>query len=90
MCVGQRIDKKKQDADLLCSKLIRILFGVMKKGHRFSEEKTMHDIPRLAEFVISRSVDSVRHGRVDLYETCGDPLSATILIPNNHFLQSSG
>jgi transposase len=41
--------KKMQSLIALCCKLIRILFGVMKKGHVFSEEKMMQDIPRFAE-----------------------------------------
>lgn len=41
--------KKMQSLIALCSKLIRILFGIMKKGHSFSEEKMMQDIPRFNE-----------------------------------------
>ncbi|MBY0217788.1 IS110 family transposase [Paenibacillus illinoisensis] len=38
--------KKMQSLIALCGKLIRILFGVLKKSHRFSEEKMLQDIPR--------------------------------------------
>lgn len=38
--------KKMQSLIALCNKLIRILFGVLKKGHQFSEEKMLQDIPR--------------------------------------------
>lgn len=38
--------KKMQSLIALCGKLIRILFGVLKKGHRYSEEKMLQDIPR--------------------------------------------
>lgn len=38
--------KKMQSLIALCNKLIRILFGIMKKGHEFSEEKMMQDIPQ--------------------------------------------
>lgn len=38
--------KKMQSPIALCNKLIRILFGILKKGHEFSEEKMMQDIPR--------------------------------------------
>jgi hypothetical protein len=31
------------------NKLIRILFGILKKGHEFNEDKMMQDIPRFAE-----------------------------------------
>jgi transposase len=41
--------KKMQSLIALCNKLIRILFGIMKKGHEFSEIKMMQDIPRFAE-----------------------------------------
>lgn len=41
--------KKMQSLIALCNKLIRILFGILKKGHEFSEEKMMQDIPRYAE-----------------------------------------
>ncbi|MCM3337470.1 IS110 family transposase [Paenibacillus sp. MER TA 81-3] len=41
--------KKMQSLIALCNKLIRILFGIMKKGHEFSEEKMMQDIPRFME-----------------------------------------
>jgi hypothetical protein len=41
--------KKMQSLIALCGKLIRILFGVLKKGHRFSEEKMLQDIPRFTE-----------------------------------------
>ncbi|OME91170.1 IS110 family transposase [Paenibacillus sp. FSL H7-0331] len=41
--------KKMQSLIALCNKLIRILFGIMKKGHEFSEEKMMQDIPRFKE-----------------------------------------
>lgn len=36
--------KKMQSLIALCGKLIRILFGVLKKGHRYSEEKMLQDI----------------------------------------------
>jgi transposase len=32
----------------LCNKLIRVLFGIMKKGHEFNEVKMLQDIPRFA------------------------------------------
>ncbi len=38
--------KKMQSLIALCGKLIRILFGVLKKGHPFREEKMLRDIPR--------------------------------------------
>lgn len=38
--------KKMQSLIALCNKLIRILFGIMKKGHEFSEVKMLQDIPR--------------------------------------------
>lgn len=38
--------KKMQSLIALCGKLIRILFGVLKKGHPFSEEKMLRDIPQ--------------------------------------------
>lgn len=38
--------KKMQSLIALCNKLIRVLFGVMKKGHEFSEVKMLQDIPR--------------------------------------------
>ncbi len=41
--------KRMQSLIALCNKLIRILFGILKKGHEFSEEKMMQDIPRYAE-----------------------------------------
>jgi transposase len=41
--------KKMQSLIALCNKLIRILFGILKKGHEFSEEKMIQDIPRFAE-----------------------------------------
>ncbi|QYR22421.1 IS110 family transposase [Paenibacillus sp. sptzw28] len=41
--------KKMQSLIALCNKLVRILFGVLKKGHEFSEEKMLQDIPRFAE-----------------------------------------
>ncbi|MNI02739.1 Transposase IS116/IS110/IS902 family protein [compost metagenome] len=40
--------KKMQSLIALCNKLIRILFGIMKKGHEFSEVKMLQDIPRFA------------------------------------------
>jgi len=42
--------KKMQSLIALCNKLIRILFGILKKGHEFSEEKMIKDIPRYEEF----------------------------------------
>ncbi|WP_127495613.1 IS110 family transposase [Paenibacillus glycanilyticus] len=41
--------KKMQSLIALCNKLIRILFGILKKGHEFSEDKMMQDIPRCVE-----------------------------------------
>ncbi len=41
--------KKMQSLIALCGKLVRVLFGVLKKGHQFSEEKMMLDIPRFTE-----------------------------------------
>lgn len=41
--------KKMQSLIALCNKLIRILFGILKKGHEFSEEKMIQDIPRFGE-----------------------------------------
>ncbi|RCW40332.1 IS110 family transposase [Paenibacillus prosopidis] len=41
--------KKMQSLIALCNKLIRILFGILKKGHEFKEEKMMQDIPRCTE-----------------------------------------
>ncbi|MCU6792537.1 IS110 family transposase [Paenibacillus sp. WQ 127069] len=41
--------KKMQSLIALCNKLIRVLFGVLKKGHRFCEEKMLQDIPRFTE-----------------------------------------
>ncbi|MGO4699558.1 IS110 family transposase [Paenibacillus sp. 2TAB26] len=41
--------KKMQSLIALCNKLIRILFGILKKGHEFREEKMMQDIPRGVE-----------------------------------------
>lgn len=41
--------KKMQSLIALCNKLIRILFGILKKGHEFSEEKMMQDISRFEE-----------------------------------------
>jgi len=38
--------KKMQSLIALCNKLIRVLFGIMKKGHEFSEAKMLQDIPR--------------------------------------------
>jgi transposase len=38
--------KKMQSLIALCNKLIRVLFGIMKKGHEFSEVKMLQDIPR--------------------------------------------
>jgi hypothetical protein len=40
--------KKMQSLIGLCNKLIRVLFGIMKKGHEFNEDKMMQDIPRFA------------------------------------------
>lgn len=41
--------KKMQSLIALCNKLIRILFGILQKGHEFSEEKMIRDIPRFNE-----------------------------------------
>lgn len=41
--------KKMQSLIALCNKLIRVLFGILKKGHEFREEKMMQDIPRFVE-----------------------------------------
>lgn len=38
--------KKMQSLIALCNKLIRVLFGVLKKGHWFSEETMLQDIPQ--------------------------------------------
>jgi transposase len=40
--------KKMQSLIALCNKLIRVLFGIMKKGHEFNEVKMLQDIPRFA------------------------------------------
>lgn len=40
--------KKMQSLIALCNKLIRILFGILKKGHAFCEDKMLADIPRFA------------------------------------------
>jgi transposase len=45
--------KKMQSFIALCNKLIRILFGIMKKGHEFSEEKMLQDIPRFANLSLA-------------------------------------
>jgi transposase len=45
--------KKMQSLIALCGKLIRILFGVLKKGHPFSEEKMLRDIPQFRVRVFS-------------------------------------
>nr|WP_315899218.1 transposase [Paenibacillus cremeus] len=42
--------KKMQSLIALCNKLTRIFFGILKKGHEFSEEKLIQDIPRFVEF----------------------------------------
>jgi transposase len=41
--------KKMQSLIALCNKLIRVFFGILTKGHEFSEEKMMQDIPRFTE-----------------------------------------
>jgi transposase len=41
--------KKMQSLIALCNKLIRILFGILQKGHEFSEEQMIQDIPRFTE-----------------------------------------
>lgn len=42
--------KKRPDNPLKkINKLIRVLFGILKKGHEFNESKMMQDIPRFAE-----------------------------------------
>jgi transposase len=41
--------KKMQSLIALCNKLVRILFGIMKKGHEFNETKMLNDIPRFAD-----------------------------------------
>lgn len=43
--------KKMQSLIALCNKLIRVLFGILKKGHEFNESKMMQDIPRFAELM---------------------------------------
>ena len=43
--------KKMQSLIALCNKLIRVLFGILKKGHEFNESKMMQDIPRFAELL---------------------------------------
>ncbi|MFC5532635.1 IS110 family transposase [Cohnella yongneupensis] len=45
--------KKMQSLIALCNKLIRILFGILKKGHEFSEAKMLNDIPRFADLPIA-------------------------------------
>ncbi|MDF2963881.1 MAG: family transposase [Paenibacillus sp.] len=45
--------KKMQSLIALCNKLIRVLFGVLKKGHRFSEEKMLQDIPRFTAVTLA-------------------------------------
>jgi transposase len=45
--------KKMQSLIALCNKLIRIIFGIMKKGHEFSEVKMLQDIPRFASLPIA-------------------------------------
>jgi transposase len=45
--------KKMQSLIALCSKLIRILFGIMKKGHVFSESKMLQDIPRFSNLELA-------------------------------------
>ena len=35
--------KKMQSLIALCNKLIRVLFGILKKGHEFSEGKMMQE-----------------------------------------------
>lgn len=45
--------KKMQSLIALCSKLIRILFGIMKKGHVFSELKMLQDIPRFSNLELA-------------------------------------
>jgi len=39
---------KKMQLIVLCNKPIRILFGILKKGHAFSEVRMMAEIPRFA------------------------------------------
>ncbi|MGO4374346.1 transposase [Paenibacillus sp. MCAF20] len=45
--------KKMQSLIALCNKLIRILFGILKKGHEFSERKMFQDIPRFRELPLA-------------------------------------
>lgn len=45
--------KKMQSLIALCNKLIRILFGILKKGHEFSEGKMIQDIPRFRELPLA-------------------------------------
>lgn len=45
--------KKMQSLIALCNKLIRVLFGILKKGHEFNEDKMMQDIPRMAELPLA-------------------------------------
>ncbi|OMC64451.1 hypothetical protein BK126_25385 [Paenibacillus sp. FSL H7-0326] len=45
--------KKMQSLIALCNKLIRILFGILKKEHEFSEGKMIQDIPRLKELPLA-------------------------------------
>lgn len=45
--------KKMQSLIALCNKLIRVLFGIMKKGHEFSETKMLQDIPRFNDLEIA-------------------------------------
>lgn len=50
--------KKMQSLIALCNKQIRILFGILKKGYEFSEEKMMQDIPRFEE--LSQALKTLR------------------------------
>jgi transposase len=45
--------KKIQSLIALCNKLIRVIFGMMRKGHEFSEEKMLNDIPRFATMPVA-------------------------------------
>ena len=45
--------KKMQSLIALCNKLIRILFGILKKGHEFSEEKDDPGYPSIRSITTS-------------------------------------
>ncbi|CAM3206465.1 Transposase IS116/IS110/IS902 family protein [Paenibacillus taichungensis] len=45
--------KKMQSLIGLCNKLIRVLFGILKKGHEFSESKMIQDISRFTDLPLA-------------------------------------